>query len=416
MRDVGAPAEIDRQSAEERPPHGAPPQGARPFDAAPPPDRPAARPGGRSRTLGLIAALTAIVALSLGGHQLVASAAHAQAWPLWAAADARFDEAVDAHALRLDRGGSAIARAEALQQVLTTELVHEDDRAALEASLVAARTALTGEPEQTTGLILLTDPSAPAPAWDRYADLWRLAELVPARNESADRLEASADAVAEATREVTDAAEELVAGSRELAAAELAAHPSATYRTRLALQGIIDGTHTSGIPSTSAAGFTELATAVDEVRASHAAEEARRLEYPVRSEVEAFARSIAFGVTLDFVWAYEVAGVTSDAWYAGTAEFWEDGGGWGHITLSESISDAWGGDENARAIVVHEVGHTQVVRDACRAIFDGPAFEGDHETWATAWAIGMGYDLPGAGIEAYGRPSSEQIDAASGCR
>ena len=377
---------------------------------------PAGPPVGRSRALGLAAALTAIVALALGGHQLVATSAHAQAWPLWAAADARFDETVDDHAQQLERGSSAVARAEALRQVLTPELVREGDRAALEASLDAARTALSEEPEPaTSGLILLTDPAVPAPAWDRYADLWRLAELVPARHESANRFAASADAVADATREVTDAAEELVAGSRELAAAELAAHPSATYRTRLALQGLIDGTTSSGIPSSSAAGFTELATAVAEVRASHSAEEARRAEFPGRAEIEAFARSISFGVTLDFAWAYEVAGVTSDGWYAGTAEFWEEGGGWGHISLSESISDAWG-DENARAVVVHEVGHTQVVRDACRAIFDGPAFEGDHETWATAWAIGMGHDLPGAGIEAYGRPSAEQIAAASGCR
>ena len=40
----------------------------------------------------------------------------------------------------------------------------------------------------------------------------------------------------------------------------------------------------------------------------------------------------------------------------------------------------------------------------------------DHEVWATAWAIGMGYDLPGAGIEMYGRPSDAQIEASKACR
>ena len=76
-----------------------------------------------------------------------------------------------------------------------------------------------------------------------------------------------------------------------------------------------------GVLTTGAGGFTALATAVADVRASHAAEVARTQEYPVRAEIEAFARSISNGVSLDFTWAYEVAGVTSDAWYAGTAEF-----------------------------------------------------------------------------------------------
>jgi hypothetical protein len=372
--------------------------------------------GTRGRTAAVTAALIGVVAFAAAGHQVAATALHAQAWPLWSAADARFDEARDAHEVQLTRGASVVARAEALQQVLTTDLVREEDRAALEERLAEARTLLAGEPQPVpTGLVLLGDPSVPAPAWDRYADVWEITELVPARNASAARFEASADALTEAADEVADAAERLAAGSTELAAAELAANPSATYRTRLALQGLIDGTRATGIPAASAAGFTELVTAVSDVRASHAAEEARRLAFPLRGEIEAFARSLAFGVTLDFAWAYEVAGVTSDGWYAGTAEFWQEGGGWGHITLSESIGDAWD-DENAKAVVVHEVGHTQVVRAVCKAIFDGPAFEGDHETWATAWAIGMGYDVPGAGIEAYGRPSPEQIAASTGCR
>ena len=71
---------------------------------------------------------------------------------------------------------------------------------------------------------------------------------------------------------------------------------------------------------------------------------------------------------------------------------------------------------NAKAVVVHEVGHTQVLRQACYDIFAAAPFDGDHETWATAWAIGMGYDLPGSGIEMYGRPSDAQIEASKACR
>ena len=406
MQAAETPAEVDRATTARASEPGEAPSGS----AEP------ARRGSRTRTAAVTAAVIGIVALAAAGHQVVATVAHAQAWPVWSAADARFDDALDAHEEQLARGASAVARAEALRQVLTPELVREEDRAALEERLAAARALLADEPEPVaTGLVQLGDPSVPAPSWDRYADLWRITELVPARNESAARFEAATDAVRVASNDLAVAAEELAAGSYELAAAELAAHPSASYRTRLELQGLLDGTRATGVPAGSAAGFTELATAVADVRASHAAEEARKLAFPVRAEVEAFARSLAFGVTLDFTWAYEVAGVTSDAWYAGTAEFWEEGGGWGHITLSESIADAWE-DENARAVVVHEVGHTQVVREACKPVFDGPAFARDHETWATAWAIGMGYDLPGAGIEAYGRPSAEQIAASTGCR
>jgi hypothetical protein len=67
-------------------------------------------------------------------------------------------------------------------------------------------------------------------------------------------------------------------------------------------------------------------------------------------------------------------------------------------------------------VTAHEVGHTQVVREVCAAIFESPLFGSNHEVWATAWSIGMGYDVPGSGIEAYGRPTAEQIAASQGCR
>jgi hypothetical protein len=196
-------------------------------------------------------------------------------------------------------------------------------------------------------------------------------------------------------------------------------HPSASYRSRIAVRHAIDQ---SGDGWTwahdSASAFSATVLAVDELRASHAAEEARRLEaeYPVRAEIEAFARSISGGVTLDFAWAYEVNGLPSDEWYSGTAQFWPTDGTWGLINLTHSISDNWYDDPNAKAVVVHEVGHTQVVRPNCEPLFTGPEFAGDHEQWATAWAIGMGYDLPGSGIEAYGRPTDGQIEVAAHCR
>jgi hypothetical protein len=90
-------------------------------------------------------------------------------------------------------------------------------------------------------------------------------------------------------------------------------------------------------------------------------------------------------------------------------------GGWATIELSHSIGWYFSDDINAKAVVVHEVGHAQVVRPECKPLFTGPVFASDDEMWATAWAIAKGYDTSGAGIGAYGRPSDAQIAEAGKC-
>jgi hypothetical protein len=377
-----------------------------------PPDSPAGDPR-RSAVVAAVVAIVAVITLAVAGHQVAAAVAHAQVWPEWAAADAGYDEATEQYDGAADRGAAAVERAEGLLEVPTGDLVREEDRAALETAIADAREVVAVPPVGATVIASLTHPSDAAPAWERYADLWEFVELIPERYEAAARAEAAADGVAEATRAVADATDALVDGAVETASDALAASPSATYRTRAALEGALDD---SGDGSGASVRLTDLATAVAAVRASHAAEVERRAASPVRAEIEDFARSISHGVEIDFAWAYVVGGYSSDGYYSGTAEFFDDGDGWGLVSLSESIEDAWSWDENAEAVVVHEVGHVQVLRDECATIFTGPEFAGDHEAWATAWAIGMGYDLPGAGIEAYGRPSDAQIAAAAECR
>lgn len=379
-------------------------------------DRDQERPARRSRraaVIGAAAAIAAVIVVALAGHQLVASVVHAHAWPEWSAADTRYDEATGRYDAAVDRGESALGRAHALLAVASGDLVRDEDRTALETAVNETEAIIGDEPVRARGIAALTDPAVPAPAWERYADLWELVELIPDRREAAARVEASTEQVSAATRAVADSADALLDGAKETAASVLAASPSAEYRTRAVLEWSLDDT----VPASGgAARLTGLVTAVADVRASQAAEVERRAANPVRAEIEDFARSISYGVEIDFAWAYIVGGYASDGWYSGTAEFFDDGAGWGLISLSESIEDAWTWDENAKAVVVHEVGHVQVLREACHAIFAGPEFDGDHEAWATAWAIGMGYDLPGAGIEAYGRPSDTQIAAAAECR
>lgn len=157
---------------------------------------------------------------------------------------------------------------------------------------------------------------------------------------------------------------------------------------------------------------------VQAVRDSQAVEEAELADpaLETRREIEAYARSLSAGVVLDFVWAPEVSGL-GEGWLSGTAETYSSDGGWSIISLNYTVEEAWAeGDDNARAIVAHEVGHTQFIRESCEPLFTGPVFGSDHEMWATAWSISLGYDLPGSGIEAYGRPSDEQIATAAECR
>ncbi|WP_438855388.1 hypothetical protein [Agromyces sp. M3QZ16-3] len=364
----------------------------------------------------------AIIAASVAGwaigHQLVASAVHAEAWPAWAAADAAFDAAAGDYRDTAERAESAIDRGDALVGIAVGDLVAEEGRATLEASIGEAREILADRPA-SPGIAALGDPGAFAPAWERYADLVSMLDLVPSREAAAVRYAEARDRVAEGSLAIADAGEALIAGTEARAAAVIEEYPSATVASRAAVDEAIAALRQSPtISSGDSSRFADLATAVDRLRASHAAELARLAEHPLRGEIEAFARSISFGVPFDVEWAEEVGGFSSDGYYSGTAEFFEDvdGDGWGLISLTHSIEDAWSLDENAEAVVVHEVGHLQVLREACATIFNGPEFSGDHEVWATAWAIGMGYDLPGAGIEAYGRPNDAQVQASTACR
>jgi len=354
-------------------------------------------------------------------HEALATSLYARAFEQYAAADAAAAEASDDYAGALDRAHRATRQSDALEAVADPAYSGPDAVAALEDAADDLAAAL----EHAPGTELERQPRfaepdhLATPAWERYADAPRLLESQGERLVEAERFEAASAPVTAAKRELLDAMDAVLVGAYEFAAGELVANPSATERARGDVQHLIDDAPDGTVlPAASAAAFTSLVQAVDALRASHAAEELRKLdpEYAVRSEIEAFARSISGGVALEFTWAYEVNGLSSDGWYSGTAQISSVDGGSGSITLSHSISDRWFDDPNARAVVVHEVGHTQIARSVCEALFTGGDFLGDHEMWATAWAIGKGYDLPGSGTEFYGRPTDIQIAVAAQCR
>lgn len=193
----------------------------------------------------------------------------------------------------------------------------------------------------------------------------------------------------------------------------------ATHRTRAELAWVIGRARGELLTDDTSGLLEHVRTAEAAVRDTHRAglERSEDPRFAVQREIEEYARSVANGLPVDFEWASVVGGYGGN-YLSGTAQWDDQNFTWALITLNFTVEDEWtgAGEFDARALVTHEVGHIQVMREQCRSLLTNPVFGGDHEVWATAWAIGMGFDTAGAGIEAYGRPSVEQIELSRGCR
>lgn len=358
-------------------------------------------------TLGLVLGTTAL-----------AEAVSAQAVVAGAAAESRAEAALgDLHGATTLAEGQVL-EGEALAGALVDGLGDPALAEALTADVASARELI-----DAAGLELPEQP-----AYDRgpLTPIWAsLAEAVATQERTGRLVELQREAesglggLEDAEAQLAAARAALYADAAADAQAVLDASPVASYESRVPAMHAIaqDGDSWYVEQDDSAEGYQQLAAAVAAVQASQTAEAARRAapEYASRGPIEEFARSIAHGVHLDFAWDHVVNGLSSEEWYSGTAQYWYADGGWAKINLSYSIDWSYADDVNAKAVVVHEVGHTQVVRPECTPIFESEVFGGDDEMWATAWAIAAGYDVPGSGIEAYGRPSDQQIAEAGRC-
>ncbi|MBW8872046.1 MAG: hypothetical protein JF618_07725 [Leifsonia sp.] len=369
---------------------------------------------------------TAFVVLAAGvgigagiGWRALALESTVEASHQLSAASDKLSDVTDLRGIALDKAHASIASLTEYTQHPRPDYLGD----ATAKALAAADADLTAKSKNLTQATFDV-PKVPAVGldllpWTVFADVQHKQAL--ARQEDALRQKRAAELAA------LVAAQKAVTKSYAAVYQELAAHGeqvltadvSATYESKIPLRHAIDDGKSDVVQSQS--NGTELLTimtAVDGVNAAQAAGEAAKQDpaYPTRAQIEAYARSIAHGVTLDFEWHKEVSGLGDD-WYSGTTQYRYDDGGWATIDLNFSIQEGWTyGDVNAKALVTHEVGHSQVVRPECRTLFDGPAFHQNDEVWATAWAISMGFDVPGSGIEAYGRPSDEQIAVAGQCR
>lgn len=395
-------------------------------DAPQPVDGPAPAAGRRPRRATLWLSATALALLATGagigaglGWQALAVQATTEAQQHLQAESKALDDVTVERGIALDKAHASLASIQDFAAHPRPDYLSEATAGAL-TTAQAALESRSGHLSQ----VRFDPPSVPARSadllpWTVLADVQQKAALT--RSEEHTRKTRAAELKALTTAQKTFGAS-VAAVYAELAAhgeQVLTADTSATYASKVVLRHAIDDGKADGSSTgVRGAALLQIVTAIDGVDAAQAAGEAAKQDpaYPIRAQVEAYARSIAHGVTLDFEWHKEVSGL-GDGWYSGTTQYREGDGGWATIDLNFTIQDGWReGDVDAKALVTHEVGHAQVVRPECKPLFDGPAFHEDDEMWATAWAISMGFDTAGAGIEAYGRPSDEQIAVAGQCR
>ena len=255
------------------------------------------------------------------------------------------------------------------------------------------------------------------PTW--FWELFGEASALTADREELDALTArlgdESEEIDAAAASLTDAGLATLSVAAANATGLESAHISARNDNVIALREAAEiATATIVIDQQAADSFSSLQTAAAQLIESENAELAEKAGplYNARLEIEAFARSIAPGVLLEFDWAPIVNGYGNDGGMGGYTTWWWDEPGRAVILLSNSVAEQWPADRS-KALVVHEVGHAISVK--CADMYDAST-QDSIEKWATAWAISMGYTDDANGVWAYGYPPQSYIDAAAGCR
>ncbi|RFA20601.1 hypothetical protein [Subtercola boreus] len=280
---------------------------------------------------------------------------------------------------------------------------------------------------------LASSPNAPEPAalpqradaggyeppWQLTSEAETLEDAARQSQQATERLVASTGATKSAGEAASASEAAYFETTAQSAEQVIAANALSDRSVQVALLDLVEEARNPAMSASRNGAFLgSVFEAESQVRSSQGTNQAEQDDpaWAVRREIEAYARSLSRGVALEFVWAPEVDGL-GEGWLSGTAEPYEDHGGYAIISLNYSMEDAWNdglNDTDARALVAHEVGHTQIFR--CATLFADPAIGQNQEMWATAWSISLGYDVDGSGIQAYGRPTDAQIAVAAQCR
>lgn len=241
-----------------------------------------------------------------------------------------------------------------------------------------------------------------------HADQERVEDLVD------DLRKASTDA-ADGRTAVSESGIAVVTAAGSAADTFEAGHLSARNDAVIALRAAAaDASAVTAVDDATASVYVALQEAAAQVVATEAEEMAEKAG-PLRNarlEIEAFARTLAPGVLLEFDWAPVVNGAGYNGSMGGYTTWWWDTPGRAVIELSDSVAEQWPA-ERSKALVAHEVGHAISVK--CQDMYDSST-QDSIEKWATAWAISMGFTDDANGVWAYGYPPQNYIDAAAGCR
>ena len=268
---------------------------------------------------------------------------------------------------------ATLATAGAIADAATADVV---DPAALEAFEDAVQSGAELVAEANDALAVpdagLPDESDPRPFWP-WDVLESRGDLVHDRRAALDTATGLRDLQErfETAMATMDAAVPALFASTRAAADRLQAeNPSARIPDVVAFRSATDAVAArQDVTVESSDALIAYVAAATQLRASNQAELEEKAGPLLdrRVAAEAFARSLAGGILLDFDWAPIVNGYGTGGTVGGLATWTTDHGGSATITLSDSVAEQWP-SPLSQALVAHEVGHAVSVR--CSDRFD----------------------------------------------
>ncbi|MEZ7756988.1 hypothetical protein O5Y58_15835 [Microbacterium paraoxydans] len=376
------------------------------------------RPPRDRRRLGIVLAGTigaVAVVTGLGITQVVASQAYDQA----ASGVEDAARSVTTHQTELrERTTDLVAATDAGHVVIDTGApalaVPDDIWAALD-SAVANGEDIGAEAEDVLSTALPAVATKPGWFWELFPATDRLTADQGILRDIDDRTASATAATSEGLDAVQTSGVAVITAAGEAAGSFEIAHPSTRNAAVIALRGAAaEAVAVTEVDDAAVAAYVALQSAATDVVSAEKAELAEKAG-PLRAArlaIEAFARSLAPGVLLEFDWAPVVNGAGYNGSMGGYTTWWWDTPGRAVIELSDSVAEQWPA-ERSKALVAHEVGHAISVK--CQDMYDSST-QDSIEKWATAWAISMGFTDDANGVWAYGYPPQNYIDAAAGCR
>ncbi|CAN7378193.1 hypothetical protein LJR186_002292 [Microbacterium foliorum] len=377
---------------------------------------PEAAPRRRRRrpTLILGAIAATVAAVTVGLLQITASLGYDEARTEFDASLATTASTGEALQQELDALASTLGVADLLVQTDSGVLVATAARETLSTAATDAREVVTPA-EDLLDHDLPTADEKPGIFWQLFAASGELAAQTRDLDDLAADLDSMMPPLTTAGTSVTEAGAAVLHSAADSAPAFESAHLSAKNDAVIALRDAASrASGTERLDASAVETLVSLQDAAAQVVATEQAELAEKAGplQTARTEIEAFARSLAPGVLLEFDWNQIVNNAGYNGSMGGLTTWWWDDPDRAAIELSNSVAEQWPADRS-KALVAHEVGHAISVK--CEDMYDSST-QDSIEKWATAWAISMGFTDDANGVWAYGYPPQSYIDAAYGCR